>query len=616
MKILVNCLGYDSGKSGISAYMKNVLKHLQELGCELSLLVEADAARDFEGFELKAAPKFFSKGFGSYLFSIFAAHFYARKFDCQLVLAGNRRFSPFGLTPAVGVIHDLSQYRVKNKYGAVRMFQLFKIQPALARTFDLTAAISLSTKSDMLRYWKIPAEKIELNYNGVCENAAPDFSILKKFSLEKFVLYVSRIEHPAKNHCALIEAFEMLPPELSGQYKLVFAGADWNGCDYVKARAAVSPLAKNIIFAGFVSGGELAALYSKASAFVFASLAEGFGLGLAEAMSNSVPCAAADIPALREIGEGAALFFDPKKPEEISASIEKILSDKNLAAALAQKGRRRAKKFSWREHAEKLLELCRKADAKNRSIKIFGISFYNGRMAEISRELASRAKNKIKTSVAFVNTHYLNCAYEDEDQRRRLGEFDFVLPDGLGVSLACKILRKKYKENLNGTDLLPRLCEIAQREGLSMYFLGGREGVAARAAKNLQKAYPNLKIAGARSGYFENSAEIASQINAANPDILFVGLGAVIQEKWLLENFSLLRCPLALAVGGLCDVYSGDLKRNPVLRKLGLEWLGRLWQEPIRLFGRYVIGNPLFIARVFGYKFFGRCGRKNQGRGA
>ncbi|MBQ6533960.1 MAG: WecB/TagA/CpsF family glycosyltransferase [Opitutales bacterium] len=616
MKILVNCLGYDSGKSGISSYMRNVLKRMRGLDCDITLLLERDAAPDFKDFDAIVLPKFLSKGVFSYAASIFLSPFFARKFDCQLVLAGNRRVAPFGKTPKVGVIHDLSQYGVKDKYGPLRMFQLFKVQPVLVSTFDLMAAISLSTKNDIVKYWKFPTEKIALNYNGVCENAEPDNSVFERLGLEKYILYVSRIEHPGKNHCALIEAFEKLPRELGEQYKLVLAGADWNGSDAVKARAAQSPLAKNIIFTGFISNAELSALYSRASAFVFASLAEGFGLGLVEAMQNSVPCAASNIPSLREIGEGAALFFDPRKPEEMAEAVGKILSDSELAASLAQKGRERAKKFSWEDHAKTLLRLCREADAKNRRVEIFGIGFYNGRMGEISKELARRAKEKIKTSVAFINTHYLNCAYEDAAQRVRLGGFDFVLPDGSGVSLACKILGKKYKDNLNGTDLLPRLCALAQAESLSMFFLGGKEGVAKRAAQNLQKAYPNLKIAGTLNGYFENSEDAVKAINDSKADILFVGLGAVLQEKWLSENFGKLNCPLALAAGGICDVYSGDLKRNPVLRKLGLEWFGRLLQEPKRLFGRYVIGNPLFVARVFGYKFFGKCGRDNQGKGA
>ena len=129
MKLLVSCLGYDSGKSGLSAYMKNVLANLKECEDEITVVVEADSVNDFSGFKQICVPKLFSKSLSNYLWSIFVLPFIARKFDCVLVLAGNRRFVPFGKTSKVGVIHDLSQYRVADKYGALRMFQLFKVQP-------------------------------------------------------------------------------------------------------------------------------------------------------------------------------------------------------------------------------------------------------------------------------------------------------------------------------------------------------------------------------------------------------------------------------------------------------------------------------------------------------
>ena len=96
--------------------------------------------------------------------------------------------------------------------------------------------------------------------------------------------------------------------------------------------------------------------------------------------------------------------------------------------------------------------------------------------------------------------------------------------------------------------------------------------------------------------------------------MLFVGFGAPLQEKWILENRPKLKAKLVFAIGGVVDVYSGDLSRNPILRKLGLEWLGRLVQDPVRLFPRYVIGNPLFVWRVIKYKFAKRK-RRSSGLG-
>ena len=608
MKLLISCLGYDSGKSGISVYMRNAVKELESASIDITLVVESDASEDFGGAKKIVVPHIFSKSLMGYLWHIFALPRIAKSYDCLLVLAGNRRFCPFGKFPKVGVVHDLSQYHVKSKYGALRMFQLTKVQPKLGKTFDGIAAISLSTKKDISKYWGIPPEQIELNYNGISPATEPDYKILEKLKLDKYILYVSRIEHPAKNHVGLIKAFESLPTAIAKDCKLVFVGQDWNGADTVRRIAKESPLSGNIVFTGFVSDGELSALYKKTSLFVFPSFSEGFGLGLAEAMSRGIPCACSNATALAEVGGDAVLQFNPHDTKEMAAAISSILANPELAQKLAVSGKERSKMFSWETHAQKLLELCRNVSAKNDSVKIFGIPFFNGRMDEVVEMLGARAVRKQKTSVAFINTHYLNCAYENAEQRRRLRKFDFVFPDGVGVKWACKILDEHYRDNLNGTDMLPKLCRIACKKNLSLFFLGGREGVAARAAENLKSMFRGLKIAGAESGYFDDTEKMVSLINERKPDFLFVGLGAELQEKWVIENIDRLDCAAVFAIGGVCDVYSGDLKRNPVLRKLGLEWFGRLLQEPVRLFGRYVVGNPLFCIRVLAYKFFGKCG--------
>ena len=608
MKILVSCLGYDSGKSGISVYMRNVVKWLESPRNDITLVVESDASKDFGNAKKIVVPRFFSKSLMGYLWHIFALPLIAKNYDCLLVLAGNRRFCPFGIFPKVGVVHDLSQYHVRSKYGALRMFQLMKIQPVLGKTFDAIAAISLSTKEDISMYWGVPPEQIELNYNGISPATEPDYKILGKLGLDKYILYVSRIEHPAKNHVGLIKAFESLPSEIGKDYKLVFVGQDWNGAETVRRTARDSSRGGNIVFTGFVSDGELSALYQKASLFVFPSLAEGFGLGLVEAMSRGIPCACSNVAALAEVGGDAVLQFNPRDTGEMAAAVSSILQNRDLSRKLSLLGIERAKMFSWRAHAEKLLELCRKVSSANDSVKIFGIPFFNGRMNDVVEMLAKRAERKLKTSVAFVNTHYLNCAYENAEQRARLRKFNFVFPDGVGVKWACRILDEHYRDNLNGTDMLPNLCRIACRKNLSLFFLGGREGVAARAAENLKSMFQGLNVVGTESGYFDDTEKTITLINERKPDFLFVGLGAGLQEKWVVENIDRLDCAVAFAIGGVCDVYSGDLKRNPVLRRLGLEWFGRLLQEPVRLFGRYVAGNPLFCIRVFAYKFFGKCG--------
>ncbi|MBA3473887.1 MAG: WecB/TagA/CpsF family glycosyltransferase [Rubrobacter sp.] len=171
--------------------------------------------------------------------------------------------------------------------------------------------------------------------------------------------------------------------------------------------------------------------------------------------------------------------------------------------------------------------------------------------------------------------------------------------------LAARILGERIPERITYADWMWQLAAFAEREGLSLFLLGARPGVAERAAVRLRERHPDLKIAGVHHGYFERAVEapeneaVVAEINAARPDLLLVGLGMPLQERWLLQNWDRLDASVALTGGAVFDYVSGELKRGPrVLTDNGFEWLARLFIEPRRLWRRYVLGNPLFLARV------------------
>ena len=207
--------------------------------------------------------------------------------------------------------------------------------------------------------------------------------------------------------------------------------------------------------------------------------------------------------------------------------------------------------------------------------------------------------------VLNVNAHCLNLLYEDE----RLGAFfaaaDVVFCDGAGVRLAARMLGERLPERITYADWLPRLAALAERHGLSIFLLGARPGVAEEAARRLLGSHSNLKIVGVRHGFFdhrhgspENEAVVA-KISAAKPDVLLIGLGMPLQERWLMENYPKLDFGVALTGGAVFDYASGRLRRGPrLLTDNGFEWLARLLVEPRRLWRRYLLGNPLFLARV------------------
>ena len=234
---------------------------------------------------------------------------------------------------------------------------------------------------------------------------------------------------------------------------------------------------------------------------------------------------------------------------------------------------------------------------------IFGIPFSNcteEQALDRLDELLQNAKKTGKASfAAFINAHCMNIAYHDKQYADILKEqADAVWPDGIGIKIAGKLLGFEVPANVNGTDLFPLIC----KRNYSIYMLGAAPGVAQKAMENASAEHSSARFVGASHGYFSDEYTVEdaiAQANVAKPDILLVALGVPRQEKWIAEHRDELHCGVAIAVGGLLDFISGRIPRAPAwMSNHGLEWCYRLYQEPLRLFNRYVIGNPLFIMRV------------------
>jgi N-acetylglucosaminyldiphosphoundecaprenol N-acetyl-beta-D-mannosaminyltransferase len=207
--------------------------------------------------------------------------------------------------------------------------------------------------------------------------------------------------------------------------------------------------------------------------------------------------------------------------------------------------------------------------------------------------------------VLNVNAHCLNLAQKYPWFRDMLNESELVFCDGAGVQFAARILGGEVPQKITYADWLWQLAETAEARGYSLFFLGARPGVAQGAADNLRVRYPHLQIAGTHHGYFEkrlgsaeNEAVIAT-INASKPNILLVGFGMPLQERWLLENWDSIEADVALTGGGVFDYVSGQRRRPPKwMTEHGFEWLGRLILEPRRLWRRYIVGLPVFSFHV------------------
>jgi len=185
-----------------------------------------------------------------------------------------------------------------------------------------------------------------------------DYSVPKVFphNLKKnFFLYISRIEHPGKNHLRLIKAYEKLPESIKKEYDLVFAGSIWLGGRVVTDYAKQIPDRERIHFLGFVKDETLKELYHCSSLYIFPSLYEGFGTPLVEAMACGTPVICSNVSSLPEVGGDAVLTFDPEDENGIHDCILKVMSDSNLRKEMIKKGLERVKEFDWSKHAKKIV---------------------------------------------------------------------------------------------------------------------------------------------------------------------------------------------------------------------------------------------------------------------
>ena len=244
---------------------------------------------------------------------------------------------------------------------------------------------------------------------------------------------------------------------------------------------------------------------------------------------------------------------------------------------------------------------------KNEKIDIRGIYFDNVTTDEceaIIEELLSKGGDTC--AVYTPNAEIAQACVEDADLRKIINSAGLILPDGVGVVKAAKILGTPLRGKVAGVEFGEKTLEVAAREGKKVFFLGGKPGVAEEAAKKMREKYTGLDICGTNDGYFKKSGKesdaVASKIDGSGAEVLFVCLGFPAQEKWIYENKAKLpKVKMCLALGGSLDVYAGTVKRAPkIFIKLGLEWLYRLIKEPRRI-GR-MMKLPKYLFGTYLYK--------------
>lgn len=236
-------------------------------------------------------------------------------------------------------------------------------------------------------------------------------------------------------------------------------------------------------------------------------------------------------------------------------------------------------------------------------VSVLGVPFVNTSLETCLALLKDWISEAHPRTVNFVNAHCLNVAQYDRYYMQVLHDSDLLLPDGSGVKLACRMLDQPLAANLNGTDLLPHLCDMLVRDNKRLFLLGAAPGVAERMAEKLQEQWPSLEISGVHHGFIgpEIIDDVLSRINQGT-DLLLVAMGVPAQEKWIAAHRDRLEVPVVMGVGGLFDFYSQRIRRAPApIRRVGMEWAWRLMMEPRRMFKRYIVGNPIFLLSVRKY---------------
>ncbi len=257
-----------------------------------------------------------------------------------------------------------------------------------------------------------------------------------------------------------------------------------------------------------------------------------------------------------------------------------------------------------------MTELCRTDFNLKDVINDSTLHFLGVRVDNVSKETAVNAVTRFlffrdnagAKKIFFTNVHTICLARKNNRFKQIVNNADLALPDGSGLKIAGKVFSNPLKENLNGTDFTPLILKIAENNNMSVYFLGGKEDVIKACVCEVKKRFPCVRITGCHSGFFKQAEvpNLIKNINDSKTDILFVGMGSPLQETFINDHSKELNTAVCFAVGGLFDFLSGNKKRAPkIIRKSGMEWLFRFFEDPKTKWERIFIEIPFFLLLIF-----------------
>lgn len=379
MRIAISTSVIQRGKSGVGQYLLALVRALlQRQGDHQLVLFVLEEDRPLFDFavgraEIVPVPERYRPAVKNIFWHQMRLPALVRQLHIDVLhVPSYRRLLPQSSCALVATIHDLAPFHVRAKYDAARMFYGRVVVKHLTRRQDEIIAISTNTARDVENFFGIPANRQNVIPNGIdherfcpgdCTQAKAEAASRWKLDAP-FFLFVSRLEHPAKNHVRLIEAFNRFKAETKSNWLLTLGGSDWHGAEAIRAAAAQSPFAKDIRFLGFVDDASLPNLYRAADTMVYPSLFEGFGLPPIEAMACGCPVLSSTRGALAEVVADAADKIEPEDISSIAAGLQRMASSAAWREKFRRAGLENAQRFDWGRNAEQVLAVYRAALAR------------------------------------------------------------------------------------------------------------------------------------------------------------------------------------------------------------------------------------------------------------
>ncbi|MCL2809135.1 MAG: glycosyltransferase family 4 protein [Treponema sp.] len=378
MKIGLDTFACDGGKTGVGMYVTQFLKYIspsQEalfelFGWEYDRYAYSEVAPNFDFIpQCSVQGRTASSLWHIYRYPKFAL---TRQFDACFFPAAHRCLPYKSPCPTIGVVHDMAAYwgnrKTRVHLGAI----LRMVLPNLLRHMDVIIAVSEWVKKELVERAHVKENRIVVIPNGIDhasfyprQRNEESVLLIQPFSFKRpYVLCVSRIDHPIKNHVKLIEGFSIFKERTKFPHRLVLAGGDHNNANLVKEAASASAWRNDIFFTGHFPPKSLPELYAGADFVVIPSMYEGFGTGVLEAMACGVPVICARAASLPETADHAALYFDPLNAEDMADRMVTVSTDREIYNECRQLGLERVKGYTWEKCVERTLQTIYETAAK------------------------------------------------------------------------------------------------------------------------------------------------------------------------------------------------------------------------------------------------------------